>query len=123
MAFSAPIASPEEALELGKTVGSTALTVASIRVRRHLRRVAPPEDLTPEGASEELKEITISIAERLQTINPALANGVASESSDGVSVSLGFDSFKGISNLVAGETEALDKLYASFGFGTIVIGV
>jgi len=121
MAFQTPpIATPEEAAELGVTVSELALKKASIRVRSYLTGRASLVATTNATAGDSLKEVVITIAQRLQTDNPALATGIQSEGSDGQSVTYGWDAWQGISTLVKGETEALDRLFPSLGFSISV---
>lgn len=56
-------------------------------------------------------ETIVTIAARLEAINPALAVGVTQESSDGESVSLGGDAWRGVGGLVGEEKDALRRAF------------
>lgn len=60
---------------------------------------------------DELKEVVCNIASRLATIPTAAASGVQQESAGSESVTFGFDSYKAISDLTAGEKQVLDRLF------------
>jgi hypothetical protein len=60
---------------------------------------------------DQIKEVVCSIAARLSTITPAVAQGVIQETAGTESVSFGFDSYNAISELSTGEKRMLDKLF------------
>lgn len=60
---------------------------------------------------EALIELCCGIASRLSNVSPALAAGYTSEQTGAESAGFGFDSFKGISDLVSGEQAVLDRIY------------
>lgn len=61
--------------------------------------------------SDELKEVVCGIASRLSTIPSAASTGVQQESAGSESVTFGFDSYKAIADLTAGEKAVLDRLF------------
>jgi hypothetical protein len=60
---------------------------------------------------DELVELVCGVASRLAQINVAAATGVQQESAGSESVTFGFDSYKAISDLNAGEKAVLDRLF------------
>lgn len=64
---------------------------------------------------DELKELVCGLASRLTQINAAAAAGVQQETAGSESVTFGFDSYKAISDLTAGEKAVLDRLFPKFG--------
>lgn len=60
---------------------------------------------------DEVKELVCGVASRLTQINAAAASGVQQESAGSESVTFGFDSYKAISDLTAGEKAVLDRLF------------
>jgi hypothetical protein len=60
---------------------------------------------------DQVKEVVCSIASRLSTITPAVAQGVIQETAGSESVSFGFDSYNAISELSTGEKRMLDRLF------------
>ena len=58
-----------------------------------------------------LVELVCTIAQRLDTVDPAAAAGVQQETGGSESVTFGFDSYNAISELTTGEKRALDKLF------------
>ena len=61
---------------------------------------------------DEVKELVCNVASRLATIPTAAASGVQQETAGSESVTFGFDSYKAISDLTAGEKAVLDRLFA-----------
>lgn len=114
-----PFATPADAAVFGRTVTATALTIASARIRRHVG--ARIED-HPNVASDGFIELVTGIAHRLDSENPSLSEGVVQASSGGDSVTLGWDSFQGVTDLLKAEMAALDKLFPNRRLpGTIVV--
>ena len=60
---------------------------------------------------DDLIELVCGLASRLATINPSVAAGVQQESGGNESVTFGFDSYKAISDLNAGEKAVLDRMF------------
>lgn len=60
---------------------------------------------------DEVKELVCNVASRLATIPTAAASGVQQETAGSESVTFGFDSYKAISDLTAGEKAVLDRLF------------
>lgn len=60
---------------------------------------------------ESVKEVCCAVAARLAATPEAQAAGVTQESGGSESVSYGFDSYKAVSSLAAGEKEMLDRLF------------
>ena len=60
---------------------------------------------------DEVKELVCGVAARLTQINEAAASGVMQETAGSESVTFGFDSYKAISDLTAGEKAVLDRLF------------
>ena len=60
---------------------------------------------------DEVKELVCGVAARLAQINIAAASGVQQETAGSESVTFGFDSYKAISDLTAGEKAVLDRLF------------
>lgn len=60
---------------------------------------------------DEVKELVCNLASRLASINQAAASGVQQETAGSESVTFGFDSYKAISDLTAGEKAVLDRLF------------
>ena len=60
---------------------------------------------------DELVELVCGLASRLSAINPSVAAGVQQESGGSESVTFGFDSYKAISDLNAGEKAVLDRMF------------
>jgi len=60
---------------------------------------------------DEVKEVVCGIASRLTQINAAAASGVQQESAGSESVTFGFDSYRAIADLTAGEKAVLDRLF------------
>ena len=58
-----------------------------------------------------LVELVCTIAQRLDTVDPAAAAGVQQETGGSESVTFGFDSYNAISELTTGEKRALDRLF------------
>lgn len=58
-----------------------------------------------------LIELVCTIAARLDSTDDSVAAGVQQESSGSVSQTFGWDAWKGIAELTAGEKAALDRLY------------
>jgi hypothetical protein len=60
---------------------------------------------------DEVIELVCGVASRLTQINVAAASGVQQETAGSESVTFGFDSYKAISDLTAGEKAVLDRLF------------
>lgn len=59
----------------------------------------------------EVRELVCNLASRLASVPQAAAAGVQQESAGSESVTFGFDSYKAISDLTAGEKTVLDRLF------------
>ena len=116
MALQPPLATPEDAATLGKgVISETALLVASIRVREYINGRATAAQLA--SPSDSLIEIVCSVAARIQSdIGTTRDTAIASESSDGVSVTFGFDAYQAVSDLASAEMRRIDRIFPRLPF-------
>lgn len=59
-------------------------------------------------------DIICTIAARLQSLSPALAEGAQTESGGSESITFGWDSHSGVSDLVSGEKNRLNRLFPKY---------
>lgn len=104
-----PFASLGDAAVLGVTVSANGLVRASTRIRTYLRAARYPLEIaTP---PDDLIELTCQIASRMDSTPAEMAQGVQQQSAGGYSVGYGWDAWKALSGLTAGELDALRRMY------------
>lgn len=104
-----PLMTVEDAAAFGKTVTLASLNTASARIRDYVgeRRLAAAGKATSDG----FLELVAGIAARLDTLNPALAGGVQTESGGSEAVTFGWDAFQGVTDLLTAEKKRLDRTF------------
>ncbi|MDJ0338261.1 hypothetical protein [Cryobacterium sp. PH31-O1] len=103
------ILSVEDAAGFGRTVTPVALRIASARVREYVgeQRLAAAGNAQTDG----FFELVSGIAARLDSQNESLAGGVQQESGGAESVTFGWDSFQGVTDLLSAEKKRLDRSF------------
>ena len=104
-----PFASPSDAASFGINVTPQNLRRASSRIRTYLRSARWPLDIAE--PDDDLIELTCQIAARLGSTPAELVQGVQQQAAGPLSVGFGWDAWKGLSGLTAGEVATLKRMF------------
>ncbi len=104
-----PFATTSDAAFFGLSASEGNLERASSRIRTYLRSARYPIEIA--NPSDDLIELTCQIAARLTSTPAELAQGVQQQAAGPFSAGFGWDAWKALSGLTAGELDTLRRMF------------